>query len=265
MDNIVLGRYIPLDSLIHRMDPRAKIICMLFFMIAIFLPAGYLGYAVLGSVLIAVVLLSKLKLTYIFKAMKPMMLMLIFLLVINILVIKSGDLLVNINGFKIYDEAIFQTLYIVIRLALMISITTILTATTKPLDLTLGIEDLLSPFRRIGVPSHIIAMMISIALRFIPTLIEEAQRIMKAQASRGVDFEEGSFMEKIRGLTSLIVPLFISALQKAEDLANAMEARGYVPDKHRTRYKQLQMRRFDIVSMVFTFSLLAGMIGWVII
>lgn len=265
MDNIVLGRYIPLDSLIHRMDPRAKIICMLFFMIAIFLPAGYLGYAVLGAVLIVVVLLSKLKITYIFKAMKPMMLMLIFLLVINVLVIKNGNALVNINGFKIYDEAIFQTLYIVIRLALMISITTILTATTKPLDLTLGIEDLLSPFRRIGVPSHIIAMMISIALRFIPTLIEEAQRIMKAQASRGVDFEEGSFMEKIRGLTSLIVPLFISALQKAEDLANAMEARGYVPDKHRTRYKQLQMRTFDVASMIFTFALLAGMIGWVVI
>ncbi|MDL2276307.1 energy-coupling factor transporter transmembrane protein EcfT [Breznakia sp. OttesenSCG-928-G09] len=265
MGDMVLGRYLPLDSILHRMDPRAKIICMLFLLIAIFIPAGYLGYVILGGLVISLILLSKLKITYILKAMKPMMFMLVFLLIINILVIKSGNLLLSLGWFEVYDDAIFQTLFIVVRLALMISITTLLTATTKPLDLTLGIEDLLTPFKRIGVPAHIIAMMISIALRFIPTLIEETQRIMKAQASRGVDFEEGKFTEKIRGILSLIVPLFISAFQRAEDLAYAMEARGYAPDEERTRYKQLKLTGMDIMSMLLCFAVLMGLIGYIVL
>ncbi|MDF9825136.1 energy-coupling factor transport system permease protein [Breznakia sp. PF5-3] len=265
MGDMVLGRYLPLDSILHRMDPRAKIICMLFLLIAIFIPAGYLGYVILGGLVISLILLSKLKITYILKAVKPMMFMLVFLLIINILVIKSGNLLLSLGWFEVYDDAIFQTLFIVVRLALMISITTLLTATTKPLDLTLGIEDLLTPFKRIGVPAHIIAMMISIALRFIPTLIEETQRIMKAQASRGVDFEEGKFTEKIRGILSLIVPLFISAFQRAEDLAYAMEARGYAPDEERTRYKQLKLTGMDIMSMLLCFAVLIGLIGYIVL
>ncbi len=261
MSNMVLGRYLPLDSKIHNMDPRAKIMCMLFLLIAIFIPAGYVGYAILLTIVFVVVLMSKIGLPYIFKAMKPMLFMMIFLFVINMLVIKRGNLLFELGWFSIYDEAIFQTLYIVIRLLLMISITTLLTATTKPLDLTLGIEDLLGPFQKIGLPSHIIAMMISIALRFIPTLIEETQRIMKAQASRGVDFEEGKFMEKIRSILSLIVPLFISAFQRAEDLAYAMEARGYAPENKRTRYKLLKLRAFDVVAMIFCVLVIAGLVG----
>lgn len=261
MSNMVLGRYLPLDSKIHNMDPRAKIICMLCLLVAIFIPAGYVGYAVLIAIVLIVVLASKIGLPYIFKAMKPMMFMMIFLFVINMLVIKRGTMLIDLGWFSIYDEAIFQTLYIVIRLLLMISITTLLTATTKPLDLTLGIEDLLSPFQKIGLPSHIIAMMISIALRFIPTLIEETQRIMKAQASRGVDFEEGKLMEKIRSILSLIVPLFISAFQRAEDLAYAMEARGYSPENKRTRYKVLKLRGFDIFCMLFSAAVVGALIG----
>ena len=139
--------------------------------------------------------------------------------------------------------------------------TTVLTATTKPLDLTLGIEDLLSPFKVIHVPSHEIAMMISIALRFIPTLIEETQRIMKAQASRGVDMEEGSFKEKLMAILSLIVPLFVSAFQHADDLANAMEARGYVPDRPRTRYKQLKMLKRDYITLSTALLILVLLIG----
>ena len=150
--------------------------------------------------------MSKLKLNFLIRAMKPMMFMLVFLMIINIFVLKTGYVVVDIYGFKIYSDAIFQTLYISIRLMLMIMITTILTATTKPLDLTLGIEDLLAPFKRFKVPAHEIAMMISIALRFIPTLIEETDRIMKAQASRGVDLAEGKFKEKILAILSLIVP-----------------------------------------------------------
>lgn len=259
MNNIALGKYIPLDSLIHKMDPRAKIGAMLLMMIAIFLPAGYIGYLIIGIAVLLVSQLAKLKLSFLWRAMKPMIFMLSFLLIINLLVVREGDVLFSIFGWDIYTKAITQTLYIVIRLALMIMITTILTASTKPLELTLGIEDLLKPFKVIGVPAHEIAMMISIALRFIPTLIEETQRIMKAQASRGVDMEDGKLVEKIRAILSLIVPLFVSAFQRAEDLAYAMEARGYIPNRPRTRYKQLKMYTKDYILLCFSLTILLFM------
>lgn len=261
MNNIALGRYLPLDSIIHKMDPRAKIGAMLLLMIAIFIPAGYTGYAIIGIAVVLTASLAKLKFNFLWRAMKPMLFMLSFLLVINILIVKEGFVILQIGGFAIYSEAIFQTLYIVIRLMLMIMITTILTATTKPLDLTLGIEDLLKPFQIIHVPSHEIAMIISLALRFIPTLIEETQRIMKAQASRGVDMEEGSLKEKVMGILSLIVPLFVSAFQRADELANAMEARGYVPNKQRTRYKQLKMSGKDYVLLLCSVVILIVMVA----
>ena len=256
MNNIALGRYLPLDSVIHRMDPRAKICAMLITMIAIFIPAGYSGYLVLGVIVCSIALMAKLQLSFVWRAMKPMLFMLVFLLVIH-----DGYVLLSIGSFHIYSGAVSQTLYIVVRLALMVVITTILTATTKPLDLTLGIEDLLKPFRRIGVPAHEIAMMISIALRFIPTLIEETQRIMKAQASRGVDMSSGSLKEKIGAVLSLIVPLFVSAFDRAEQLANAMEARGYVPGRNRTRYKSLKLHGIDIALLAGSFLLLGVLIA----
>lgn len=197
MNNVALGQYIPLDSVVHKMDPRSKIMIMLFLMVAIFIPAGVLGYVIIGIFILLSLYLSKLNIKYALRTMKPMLWMMAFLLVINLLVIKTGTPLFSIKGFTIYSDAVNQTLYIVVRLMLMVIITTVLTATTKPLDLTLGIEKLLKPFEKIGVPAHIIAMMISIALRFIPTLIEETQRIMNAQASRGVDLENGSIKEKL--------------------------------------------------------------------
>ena len=260
MNNIALGQYLPLNSIVHKMDPRAKIAAMLLVMIAIFIPAGYSGYAVLGVVVCLVALLAKLRLSFVWRAMRPMLFMLAFLLVINILVIRDGYVVFSIGSFHIYSGAVSQTLYIVIRLALMVTITTILTATTKPLDLTLGIEDLLKPFRKIGLPAHEIAMMISIALRFIPTLIEETQRIMKAQASRGVDLENGTIKEKISAILSLLVPLLVSAWDRAVQLADAMEARGYVPGKHRTRYKQLKMESYDFALLFGGLLLLVMMI-----
>lgn len=261
MNNIALGKYLPLDSIIHHMDPRAKIGAMLIMMIAIFIPVGYAGYGIIAAAVIGTALLARLKLSFLWRAMKPMLFMLTFLLIINLLVIRDGDVLFTIFGFSVYTGAIAQTLYIVIRLALMIMITTILTATTKPLELTLGIEDLLKPFQVIHVPAHEIAMMISIALRFIPTLIEETQRIMKAQASRGVDMEEGSLMEKVKAILSLIVPLFVSAFQRAEDLAYAMEARGYIPNRMRTRYKQLKMEGRDYVLLIASVLVFAAMVA----
>jgi energy-coupling factor transport system permease protein len=249
MGNFVLGKYLPYDSVIHKMDPRAKILAMLMVLISIFLPAGYLGYVVLAVVIVSTVLMAKLSLKFVWKSMKPMLFMLAFLMVINIFAVKTGYVLIAFGSFEIYSDAVFNTLYIAVRLMLMIMVTTCLTATTKPLDLTLGIEDLLKPFKKIGVPAHEIAMMISIALRFIPTLIEETERIMKAQASRGVDLQEGKLNEKIMAVLSLIVPLFVSAFQRAEDLANAMEARGYAPGQRRTRYKQLKFCFRDVVLL----------------
>ena len=261
MNNIALGRYLPLNSIIHNMDPRYKLMSMLILMVTIFLPSGYIGYVIIGAFVLLALLLAKLNFTMIFKAMKPMLFMLVFLTFVNALVLRTGYVLVDVFGIKIYSDAIFRTLYITVRLLLMIMVTTILTASTKPLDLTLAIEDLLSPFKRFGFPAHEIAMMISIALRFIPTLIDETNRIMKAQASRGVDLKEGSFKEKIVAILSLIVPLFVSSFQRAEELADAMEARGYVPSATRTRYKQLVHGLKDYI-MLGSVIILLGVIIW---
>ena len=261
MNNIALGRYLPLNSIIHNMDPRYKLMSMLILMVTIFLPSGYIGYVIIGAFVLLALLLAKLNFTMIFKAMKPMLFMLVFLTFVNALVLRTGYVLIDVFGFKIYSDAIFRTLYITVRLLLMIMVTTILTASTKPLDLTLAIEDLLSPFKRFGFPAHEIAMMISIALRFIPTLIDETNRIMKAQASRGVDLKEGSFKEKIVAILSLIVPLFVSSFQRAEELADAMEARGYVPSATRTRYKQVVHGLKDYV-MLGRVIILLGVVIW---
>lgn len=250
MSNFALGSYMPMDSVVHKMDPRSKIIIMLLLMISIFIPSGITGYICIGIFICFVLFLSKLSIKYAFRSMKPMLFMMIFLLVINVLVIKTGIPWIQWGWFSIYSDAIYQTLYIVVRLLYMIIITTILTATTKPLDLTLGIEKLLKPLEKIKFPAHIIAMMISIALRFIPTLIEETQRIMNAQASRGVYLDNGSLKEKLMAILSLIVPLFISAFDRADQLANAMEARGYNPNAQRTRYKVLKMSSLDYIGLI---------------
>ncbi|MBW9212640.1 MULTISPECIES: energy-coupling factor transporter transmembrane protein EcfT [Terrabacteria group] len=261
MSNFTLGRYVPMDSPIHCMDPRAKIMAMLVLLVCIFIPAGWAGYALMFVVACSAILIAKLSFKFIWKSMKPMLFMLVFLFAINIFSIQSGSVWLKIGSFELHSQAVFQTLYIAVRLLLMIMITTCLTATTKPLDMTLGIEDLLKPFEKIHVPSHMIAMLISIALRFIPDLIEETQRIMKAQESRGVDLKEGKLKEKVMAILALIVPLFVSAFQRAEDLAEAMEARGFVPGRMRTRYKQLHFTKVDYVLLVFVHILLLVLMG----
>lgn len=260
MNNFTLGKYMPLKSVVHRMDPRAKLIAMLVMLVALFIPSGYIGYVVIAIMTLFLIGLAKLNLSFVFKAMRPMMFMLAFLFVINAFVIKTGYIMLTIASFELYSDAVFQTLYIVVRLMLMVMITTLLTASTKPFDLTLGLEDLMSPLKKVKVPASEIAMMISIALRFIPTLIEETQRIMQAQASRGVDLQEGNIKEKIMAILSLIVPLFVSAFQRAEELANAMEARGYVPGAFRTRYKQLKFEGRDYALIIGSNVILIGLI-----
>lgn len=243
--NFTIGRYIPNDTWFHHLDPRFKVMALLFLLVAIFFPAGYPGYGLMFVAIFIALKVSQLSFKNVLNALKPLLFMFIFLTIVNMFYLHGGILLVSIGPIKIYSEAISSTFYIVVRLTLMIMVTTILTSTTKPLDLTLAIEDLLAPFQKIGVPSHVIAMLISIALRFIPDLVDETNRIMKAQESRGVDIANGKFKEKLMAILALVIPLIISAFQRAEDLANAMEARGYSPNKPRTRYRQLKATHND--------------------
>ncbi|MEG0327301.1 MAG: energy-coupling factor transporter transmembrane component T [Erysipelothrix sp.] len=263
MKNIALGQYIPLDSKVHKLDPRIKIVSMILLMIGIFSVNNFYANGFMFVFLACAILASKLTFKFILKSLKPMGFMLIFLFILNIFAIREGRVLLEIWNFKLYSGALYQTFFIVTRLILMVMVTTLLTATTPPLELTLGIEDLLNPLRVIKVPAHEIAMMISIALRFIPTLIEDTQRIMNAQASRGVDLDEGSLKEKISGVVSMIIPLFISSYHRAEDLADAMEARGYYPGKERTRYKQLKIKFSDwlILAICIAVMVLSISIG----
>ena len=251
---MTFGKYIPVNSLIHRLDPRLKIGALLIFLIAVFFDAGFIGYGILAVFVLLVAMLSNIAIKHILKAIKPMLFMMLFLMVFNIFLVNTGEIVLTIGSFNIYSGALIQSAYIVIRLILIITLTTILTSSTKPLDLTLGIESMLLPFKRFGFPAHELAMMISIALRFIPDLLDEAKRIMKAQASRGVDFNEGTMKEKIKAIVSLIIPLFISAFQRAEDLANAMESRNYNPEAPRTRYKSLKWQTSDTVAFVLTIA-----------
>ena len=260
MNNLVFGKYIPIKSIIHDLDPRAKIIALFVMIAAVFIPKSWYAYLLLASVILIVVFLAHIKLNLILKALKPTIIMMIILFIINCLTVKTGGILLQISNFVIYKDALFNTLFIVVRLLLMIMLTTVLTATTKPLDLTLGIESLLSPLKVIGFPYHEIAMMISIALRFIPTIIEETMRIMNSQKSRGVDFEEGKLTEKATAILSLIIPLFSVAFQRAYELADAMEARGYDPDKERTRYHTLTFTLKDFIFVLLANVLLVLMI-----
>ena len=265
MANIALGRYVPYNSFIHRLDPRLKLFGLIVLMVGIFIkfvnvPMNFIVYGLIFILIAMMMMVSRIKFKTLFKQLKALWIMITFLLIINTIVPNSGAIAFSIGSWNIYWNAIFQTLYIVIRLVLMIALTMVLTSTTRPLDLTYAIEWYLLPFKVIKFPTHEIAMTISIALRFIPTLLDETYRIMKAQASRGVDFVSGKLSEKVRAIVSLIVPLFISAFQRSEELANAMEARGYNPSGKRTRYRVMKWRIPDSVTLLFVVGLLTGII-----
>jgi energy-coupling factor transport system permease protein len=265
MANLALGRYVPYDSIIHRLDPRLKLASLIVLMVGVFMKFANVGmnfvmYGILFILIIALMAISHIKFSSLFKQLKALWIMIAFLLIINTIVPNSGPIAFSIGTWNIYWNAIFQTAYIIIRLILMIGLTMVLTSTTRPLDLTYAIEWYLLPLKVIRFPAHEIAMTISIALRFIPTLLDETYRIMKAQASRGVDFISGKLSEKVRAIVSLIVPLFISAFQRSEELANAMEARGYNPSEKRTRYRLMHWRLADTIGLLTTAILLGGLI-----
>ncbi len=257
MNNLVFGKYIPIDSLMHRIDPRAKLIGLFLMIAAVFIPRSWIVFGVIAVFLLIALILARIGIKMIVQSFRPMIMMMLFLLLINSLSIKTGEVLFTIGTFEIYSDAIFNTLFVIVRLLLMISITTLLTATTKPLDLTMGIEWLLKPLQILHFPTHEVAMMVSIALRFIPTIIEETVRIMNAQKSRGVDFENGKLTEKITAILALIVPLFSVAFERAYELADAMEARGYVPGAERTRYHVLKFKLLDLLFIFICLAILA--------
>jgi energy-coupling factor transport system permease protein len=267
MAAMTIGRYTPYPTFIHQRDPRLKLFAMVSLMISIFLRFGSVWtdltlYAIIFVFIAIMMHIAHLRFRQLFKQLKALWIMLVFLLIINILIPPSSGIPGSFEflGIRIYYSSILQTFYIVFRLVLMIALTLILTATTRPLDLTYAIEWYLLPLKLIRFPTHEVAMTISIALRFIPTLLEETMRIMKAQASRGVDFVGGKLKEKMRAVVSLIVPLFISAFQRSEELANAMEARGYDPSATRTRYRQLRWHLGDGIVLLFMVIYLGGFI-----
>ena len=251
MDNIVFGRYINNHSLLTRIDARIKIAMMVILLIFCFVDFNIVGFGCLFLVLSLLMIIGKLSFKPLFKIIKHMWFLFLMLLTINLFTIKGEVLFELWGGAYIYKDAIVQTVYVFLRIIMILMISTLLSSSTTPNELTYALEFYLKPLKAFHINVYEIAIMISIALRFIPTLIEEMERIKKAQTSRGIDFKNGKYKDKIRGLTSLIIPLFISCFDKADELTNAMIARGYDSEMPRSKYKRLNTTRLDFFSSLF--------------
>jgi len=255
LTDITLGQYYPGDSLLHRLDPRTKLVCTLLLITGIFLAEHYLAYLAVVTFSILVVALSKVPPTLYLRSLRPLWLIIIFTIGIHILT-TPGTLLYKLGPVAITQEGFSRGFLLSVRLVLLIVISSALTFTTSPIALTDGIERLLSPLQRIGVPAHELAMMMTIALRFIPTLLEETDRIIKAQTARGADFSSGGILKRAKSLVPVLVPLFISAFRRADELAVAMEARCYRGGQNRTRMKALRFGAADTASFAAVVCLL---------
>lgn len=248
--DITIGQYVPGDSFIHKLDPRVKILISLFFIIDLFLVNNFIGYLVVFLFLMLIIFISKVPFRYIYKGLKPIFILMLITAVFNLFFTRGEVLLWEWGFIKIYKEGIILAIFMILRLTFLIAGTSLLTLTTSPIELTDGIEKLLNPFRKIGVPAHELAMMMTIALRFIPTLMDETDKIMKAQMARGADFESGNLLSRAKNLIPLLVPLFISSFRRAEELAMAMEARCYRGGEGRTRMKVLKLTNKDTVAFI---------------
>lgn len=254
LSNITIGQYFPGDSFLHRMDPRAKIIATMIFIVAIFLAETTLAYIVVGLFTIFTVALSRLPMRLVWNSIKPLWIIIVFTMVIHIFT-TPGTMVWEMGFLHISEEGLRMGSFMAARLVFLIIFSSLLTYTTSPIRLTDGIEHLLNPFRRFGVPAHELAMMMTIALRFIPTLLEETDRIMKAQASRGADFTTGSIIKRAKNMVPLLVPLFISAFRRADELAVAMEARCYRGGHNRTRMRELTVTSYDYIGITGVISI----------
>ena len=255
--NISFGQYIPHDSLVHNLDPRIKILSCLTVIICLFLVDNFWGYFILGSLIMISIIFSKVHPKFVFKGLRPILFIIIFTLVIH-LFMTEGEVIYKLGFLKITSEGLIKGLFISCRLLILILTTSLLTLTTSPISLTDGTEKLLSAFRFMGMPAHEIAMMMTIALRFIPTLLEETEKIMKAQISRGADFESGNILNRTKSLIPILVPLFVNAFRRADDLAIAMEAKCYRGGRGRTHYRKLQIKKNDM--LIFAFIIIVAII-----
>ena len=262
MNDITLGQYIFADSIIHKLDPRVKIICTFLLLITIFLIRDVIGYGFLLIFLAIAVGLSKVPPRLVIRSLRPLIWILVFTFIINLFFTRSGDVLVQFGPVSITSGGVQQSVFMALRLMFLVTGTSILTLTTTPMALTDGIEKLLSPLKVIRFPAHELAMMMSIALRFIPTLLDESQKIMKAQMARGADFESGNIFQRAKAMVPLLVPLFVSAFRRAEDLAMAMESRCYHGDEGRTRMNVLHFHRCDGIALAIMCAFMASILAW---
>lgn len=259
ISDITLGQFFPGFSPLHKLDPRTKIILTVFFIVAVFLannPTSFMFLVIITSVL---VFISRISFKVVLKGIKPIFLILIFTSLINVfMTVGESEPLVKFWIIKIYKEGIIRAVFMSLRVIILIIGTSMfLTYTTSPISLTDGIESLLKPLKKIGIPVHLFAMMMTIALRFIPTLVEETEKIMNAQKSRGADFSNGSLIKRAKALIPLLVPLFVSSFKRAEELATAMECRCYRGDVNRTKYVELKYKPCDygwLIIMLILFS-----------
>ena len=254
--DITIGQYYPTGSVIHRMDPRVKLFGTLVFLISVFAYKGIIGFAIVTLFLAAVIGISKVPFRYMIKGLKAIMILMLITALFN-LFLTPGEVLLQIWKLKITKEGVLSAIRMAIRLTYLILGTSLMTLTTTPNQLTDGLEKALRPLAKLHVPVHEIAMMMSIALRFIPILVEETDKIMKAQMARGASFDEGNIIKKAKSLIPLLVPLFVSAFRRANDLAMAMEARCYCGGDGRTKMKPLRYQSLDYMAYMILILYLA--------
>ena len=259
LKDITLGQYFPGNTVVHRLDPRTKLLMVVVYIVALFLAKWWVSYGVMLAFLVTAVMLSHIKPKALFRGLKPLIVIMVFTALIN-LFYSDGEVLVKFWIFRITREGIVQAAFLVLRIMMLVTGTFLLTYTTSPIALTDGMESLLSPLKKLHFPVHELSMMMSIALRFIPTLIEETDKFISAQKARGADFETGSLMQRAKALVPLLVPLFVSAFRRADELATAMECRCYHGDEGRTKLKQLHYRARDIITLLLGAALLGGII-----
>ena len=259
LKDITLGQYFPGNSFVHRLDPRTKLIFLVAYIIALFTAVSWISYGVMLLFLAFIIKISTIPLKSIVRGMKPLVFILIFTGILNVFFTAGETVLVSFWGISITLEGIVRAVFMMVRILMLITGTFLLTYTTSPIALTDGLESLLSPLKKLRLPVHELSMMMCIALRFIPTLIEETDKIMSAQKARGADFESGSLMQRVRALVPILVPLFISAFRRADELATAMECRCYQGGEGRTKMKLLRYHRGDVQAFISAGVLLAVM------
>ena len=261
LKDITLGQYFPGNSIVHRLDPRTKLIMLVVYIVALFLAKSWVSYAVMLVFLVVTIKISTIPVKSIIRGMKPLVLILVFTGVLNLFFTQEGPVIVDFWIITITLGGLQRAIFMMARILMLITGTFLLTYTTSPISLTDGLEALLNPLKKIKVPVHELSMMMCIALRFIPTLIEETDKIMCAQKARGADFENGSLMERAKALVPILVPLFIGAFRRADELATAMECRCYQGGEGRTKMKLLRYHREDFFSFGIGAALIALVVG----